>query len=112
MLSSKCPFVFSLNDIRAHRMSDTQLAKDRIEENFGAKNMIALIVPSGDYAAEKRLLTMLNNYDEVESAVRLSNTEAIGGYMLTDSLTPGTVFRKLVDLDFELARSVFSLCSQ
>ncbi len=107
VLSSKCPFVFSLNDIRAHRMSDTQLAKDRIEENFGAKNMIALIVPSGDYAAEKKLLTMLNNYDEVESAVGLSNTEAIGGYMLTDSLTPRQ-FSELVDLDFELAQILYS----
>ncbi|MGI6627802.1 MAG: efflux RND transporter permease subunit [Bacillota bacterium] len=107
VLSSKCPFVFSVNDIRAHRMSDTQLAKDRIEENFGTKNMIALIVPSGDYSAEKKLLTTLRDYDEVESAVGLSNTEAIGGYMLTDSLTPRQ-FSELVDLDFELAQLLYS----
>ena len=54
-----------------------------------------------------RLLTMLNNYDEVESAVGLSNTEAIGGYMLTDSLTPRQ-FSELVDLDFELAQILYS----
>ncbi len=107
VLSSKCPFVFSLDDIRAHRMSDTQLAKDRIKDNFGTKNMIALIVPSGDYAAEKKLLTTLSSYDEVESAVGLSNTEAIGGYMLTDSLTPRQ-FSELVDLDFELAQLLYS----
>ncbi len=107
VFSSKCPFVFSVNDIRAHRMSDTQLAKDRIEENFGTKNMIALIVPSGDYSAEKKLLTTLRDYDEVESAVGLSNTEAIGGYMLTDSLTPRQ-FSELVDLDFELAQLLYS----
>lgn len=106
-LSSKCPFLFSLNDIHAHRKSDTQLAKDRIKDNFGTKNIIALIVPSGDYAAEKKLLATLSNYDEVESAIGLSNTEAIGGYMLTDSLTPRQ-FSELVDLDFELAQLLYS----
>ena len=41
------------------------------------------------------------------SAVGLSNTEAIGGYMLTDSLTPRQ-FSELVDLDFELAQLLYS----
>lgn len=107
VFSSKCPFVFSLEDIRAYRVSETQMAKDRIAEVFGTKNMLALIVPSGDYGAEKNLLTALGRFEEIESAVGLSNTEAIGGYMLTDSLTPRE-FAELVDLDFDLAQVLYS----
>ncbi len=107
VLSSKCPFLFSFSGIRAHRMSQTQLAEDRIRDNFGTKNMLALIVPSGNYAAEKKLLAALGDYPEVKSAVGLSNTEAIGGYMLTDSLTPRQ-FSELVDVDYELAQLLYS----
>ncbi len=48
IFSSKCPFLFSMNDIRSNRVSDTQMAEDRISEHFGSDNMVALIIPSGD----------------------------------------------------------------
>ncbi len=107
ILSSRCPYLFSVSEMRAHRVSADQLAQDRIKSNFGAKNMFALIVPSGDYPAEKELLAALNSFDEVETAVGLSNTEAIGGYMLTDALTPRE-FSELADLDFEWAQLLYS----
>lgn len=77
IFSSKCPFLFGMSEIRAHRVSATQLAEDRIRENFGKQNLVALIVPSGDYGAEKQLLAALSSYNEVEKAVGLANTEAI-----------------------------------
>ena len=107
IFSSKCPFLFGMSEIRAYRVSATQLAKDRIRSNFGKQNMVALIVPAGDYGAEQQLLAALGSYDEVDSAVGLANTEAIGGYMLADSLTPRQ-FAELVDLDFELAQLLYS----
>lgn len=107
ILSNKCPFLFGMGEIRARRMSETQLAEDRIRDNFGKQNIVALIVPAEDYGAEKKLLTALSAYDEVESAVGLANTEAIGGYMLADSLTPRQ-FAELVDLDYELAQLLYS----
>lgn len=106
-LSSKCPFLFSMSEIRAHRISDLQIEKDRIRDNFGANNMVALIVPSGNYVAEKQLLSLLSGYKEVDKAIGLSNTEAIGGYMLTDGLTPRQ-FSELVDLDYEVAQLLYS----
>ncbi len=107
IFSNKCPFLFSISDIRAHRVSEVQAAEDRIKENFGKKNMLALIVPSGNYAGEKQLLSKLNSYEQVETAVGLSNTEALGGYMLTDSLTPRQ-FSELIDLDYEISQLVYS----
>lgn len=107
IFSSKCPFLFSIADIEAHRISDDQYAKNRIRDTFGQKNMLALIVPSGDYIKERQLLNYLNNQEEVESAVGLSNTVAIGGYTLTDPLTPRQ-FSELIDLDYEIAQLLYS----
>ncbi len=107
IFSSKCPFLFSMSGIRGHRISDAQLAEDRISMTFGKQNMLALIVPSGDYNSEKQLLSKLENYEEVEMAVGLSNIKAIGGYMLTDSLTPRQ-FSELADLDYEIAQLLYS----
>lgn len=107
IFSSKCPFLFSIADIEAHRISDDQYAKNRIRDTFGQKNMLALIVPSGDYIKERQLLNYLNNQEEVESAVGLSNTEALGGYTLTDPLTPRQ-FSELIDLDYEIAQLLYS----
>ena len=107
IFSSKLPFLFSINDIRAHRLSEVQLEKDRIKENFGERNMLAFIVPNGDYAAERQLLSYLNSREEVEEAIGLSNTEAIGGYMLTDALTPRQ-FSELIDFDYEVAQILYS----
>lgn len=59
-----------------------------MDETFGSTNMVAVVVPAGDYAAEKKLLDELGTYDEVDSTLGLSNVEAMGGYMLTDALTP------------------------
>lgn len=107
IFSSKSPFLFSMSEIRGHSISDSQRAEDRITENFGKQNMLALIVPSGDYNSEKQLLSYLQMYKEVELAVGLSNIQAIGGYMLTDSLTPRQ-FAELADLDYEIAQLLYS----
>lgn len=107
IFSSKSPFLFSMSEIRGHSISDSQRAEDRITENFGKQNMLALIVPSGDYNSERQLLSYLQMYKEVELAVGLSNIEAIGGYMLTDSLTPRQ-FAELADLDYEIAQLLYS----
>ncbi|HLS53601.1 MAG TPA: MMPL family transporter, partial [Tissierellaceae bacterium] len=107
ILSNKIPFLFSLNDIKAHRVTEQQVARDRIRENFGENNMLALIVPSGDYESERKLLDNLSAYEEVSRAVGLANTEAMGNYMLTDSLSPRQ-FAELVDLDLEVAQLLYS----
>lgn len=106
-LSSKCPYLFGLDEMDSYSVSQEQLAKQRIRATFGAKNMIALIVPSRDYESEKALLATLSGWNEVESVVGLSNTEAMGGYMLTDALTPRE-FAELTDLDLEWAQILYS----
>lgn len=107
IFSSKCPFLFSLGDIEAYRISESQRAKNRIREKFGEKNMLALIVPKGDYSKENYILHYLNNLEEVDSAVGLANQEALDGYSLVEPLTPRQ-FSELIDLDYELAQLLYS----
>ncbi|NLC04839.1 MAG: MMPL family transporter [Tissierellia bacterium] len=96
-----------MSEIRGRSISDTQKAEDRITAHFGKQNMLALIVPSGDYDSEKKLLSFLQIYPEVELAVGLSNIEAMSGYNLTDGLTPRQ-FAELADLDYEIAQILYS----
>ena len=50
--------------------------------------MVAVIVPSGDYESEGRILDELDACAEVKSTMGLANIEAMDGYMLTDAVTP------------------------
>ena len=78
-----------------------------IEDNFTSKNMLALIVPTGDYDKESAILDELGQYDEVDSTMGLTNIEALDGYMLADKLTPRQ-FAELAGLDYEAAQVVYA----
>ncbi len=102
-----CPYLFGNSDLRAIQRNESQIATDRIHENFGSTNMLALIVPSGDYESERNLLLTLEQYDEVDSTQGLSNTKAIEDYYITDALT-ARQFSELVNLDYELVKLLYS----
>lgn len=106
-LSGKTPYVYSYDTIETPIINENQEADNLIKENFGTKNMMALIVPTGDYDTEKELLDELSAKSYVASAVGLSNTEALDGYNLTDRLTPRQ-FSELTDVDFEIAELAYA----
>ena len=106
-LSNKCPYAYSYNNIETAKMSERQTAYFKIKDTFGTNNMVALLVPSGDYEAEKAILQRLETYPEVKSTMGLSNIEAMDGYMLTDSVTPRQL-SELVGLDYEVAQVLYS----
>lgn len=106
-LSTKTPYVYSYDTIETPITNASQETDKLIKENFGTKNMMALIVPTGDYDTEKELLAEITSKDYIASAVGLSNTEALGGYMLTDKLTPRQ-FSELTDVDFEVAELAYA----
>jgi len=105
--SSKCPYVYDYYGLPTAKLNEKKVAEQMIEENFTAAEMVALVVPAGDYDAEGELLKELIAYEEVESAMGLSNVEALGGYVLSDRLSPRE-FAELADLDYELAQLVYA----
>ncbi|MBQ8610188.1 MAG: MMPL family transporter [Oscillospiraceae bacterium] len=106
-LSNQCPYAYSFTDLRTAKMSESQHAYFKIKETFGTSNMVAVVVPSGDYEAEAAVFSELAACPEVKSTMGLSGMEAIGGYTLTEALTPRQ-FSELVGLDHEVAQLLYS----
>ena len=106
-ISNKCHYAYGYSSITPPIKNEVQIAQDMIKENFDSKNFVAVIVPAGDYDKEKALLADYEARDEVDHAVGLSNQEALGGYTLTDKLTPRQ-FSELLNLDFEVAELVYT----
>ena len=87
-LSNQCPYVYGYSEIHTARQNEAQIAQETIDEAFGSQNVMAMLVPRGDYESEKALLNRLETYEEIDSALGLANIEAMDGYTLTDALTP------------------------
>ncbi|MDO4285707.1 MAG: MMPL family transporter [Eubacteriales bacterium] len=107
ILSGKCPYVYGYETLTTPVLNDTQIAENKIADTFESDNMVAVVVPAGDYATERRLLNRIEEMPEVESAVGLANTTAMDQYKVTDRLTPRQ-FSELTDLDYELAETIYA----
>ena len=106
-LSSQCPYAYSYNDLKTAKMSQRQNAYFKIKDTFGASNMVALVVPSGDYEAESHILKELEACPQVKSTLGLSGIEAMDGYKLTDALTPREL-SEVVGMDYEVMQLLYT----
>ena len=106
-LSSNCPFAYSYTDLETSKMSQRQMDYIEIKNTFGTSNMVALIVPSGNYEAEAAVLQELEEREEVKSTMGLSTVELMDGYTLTTALTPRQL-SELVGLDYEVTELLYS----
>lgn len=106
-LSQKCPYAYGESSLETPVLNKTQIAKNMIRDNFTSTNMLALMVPAGDYEKEAALLHELEEYDEVDYTMGIANVEAMGGYTLADQLTPRE-FAELAGLDYEVAQVVYA----
>lgn len=106
-LSSQCPYAYSYNDLKTAKMSQRQNAYFKIKDTFGTSNMVALVVPSGDYEAESHILKELEACPQVKSTLGLSGIEAMDGYKLTDALTPREL-SEVVGMDYEVMQLLYT----
>lgn len=106
-LSQKCPYAYGESSLKTPVLNETQIAQNMISDNFSSTNMLALMVPAGDYEKEAAILSELEQYDEVDYAMGIANVEAMDGYTLADQLTPRE-FAELAGLDYEVAQMVYA----
>ncbi len=106
-LSHKANYVYSVDSVSSIRQNETQLAKQKIESTFQKSNMLAVIVPRGDYEKEARVIQDIQELPLVESVTGLANVEVLDGYTLTASLTPRE-FSEVTDLDIEVAELLYT----
>lgn len=105
-LSQKCPYAYGESSLETPVLNETQIAENMIHDNFTSTNMLALMVPTGDYEKEAAILSELEQYAEVDSAMGIANVEAMDGYTLADQLSPRE-FAELAGLDYEAAQVVY-----
>ena len=105
--ANRCPYAYSYNNLDTAKQSKQQMAVQKINETFGSSNMVAIMVPAGDYEKEKRILETLEKNPNVESTVGLAGIEAMDGYILTDALTPRQ-FSELAGLDYEVCKLLYT----
>ena len=106
-VSGNCPYVYGYDTIVTPKLNEQQIAANMIKENFTSSNLVAVVVPSGDYEKERVILNELDAMEQVDHTMGLSNIEALDGYTLTDRLTPRQ-FAELADIDYELAQLVYT----
>ena len=105
--SGNCPYAYGYGGIETPKLNNIQIAEQMIDDTFTSSNLVALVVPTGDYTAERQMLNDLEQRDEVDYTLGLSNVEAMDGYMAADRLTPRQ-FAELADLDYELAKGIYT----
>ena len=105
--SGSCPYAYGYGGIETPKLNNIQIAEQMIDDTFTSSNLVALVVPTGDYTAERMMLNDLEQRDEVDYTLGLSNVEAMDGYMAADRLTPRQ-FAELADLDYELAKGIYT----
>ena len=107
ILSSNCPYSYNYYDLQTSKMTERQTSYFKIKDTFGVNNIVAVVLPSGNYEAEKKVIAELRDCPEVKSVMGLSSTEAMDGYVLTDSLNPRE-FSELAGMDYEVIQLLYA----
>ncbi len=107
IMSSNCLYLYDVNSVESSKKTPSKIAREKIEETFGAENQFVVMVPKGDYEAEARVLAELGQLPYVSSILGLANQTINDEYYLTDKLTPRQ-FSELTDLDVEIVEVMYS----
>lgn len=104
--TAMCPFLYDVNSVEGSKKDEATIAREHIEAVFGKSNQLVVIVPKGDYEAEKKVLEQMEQVDGVSYVMGLANQEVTDGIMLTDKMTPRQ-FAELTDIDLEIIEALY-----
>mgnify|MGYP001053602218 FL=1 len=105
--SSRTEYAFNDAGIDELKYSESRAAARKITGTFANDTTIAVLVPSGNYEAEKQFLRDAAELDNVKTVTGLANIEIEDGKVLTDSYTP-RMFSMLLSIDFEEAEMLYA----
>ena len=98
---------YAMSVIENAHKNEEDLAKAEIEASFGKNNLIAVMVPSGDYEKEMALADRYAACPEINSVLSLAGLEAMDGYRLGDSVDMRE-FMELSGVDRITAQALFA----
>ena len=108
ILSSRCEYIYDTNSIISARMNEYMTSKLRIQRSFELPNPMAIIIPEGSYQNEAKIMSELEQIEELDDITGLANIE-VGddkNYILIDELTPRE-FAEVADVDLDLVRMLY-----
>ena len=100
-------YVYGYSKLTTIKQNEYQIAEQMIEDSFGKTNLMAILVPTGDYEKEGQLIKELESLEITDSVIGLANVKAGEDYIITDPLTPRQ-FAEMADLDIEAANLLYS----
>lgn len=108
VLSNRCHYIYDINSVVSEKKNEYIASKERIDETFETTNLLAIVVPKGDYQKEAAIVDDLKKIDEVDSITALSNVKVndVEDHVLTDKVNPRE-FAEIADTDIDLIRFVY-----
>lgn len=107
VISGKTQFVYDMNNVQSAKKSESTIAREKIESVFGKSNQLVVMVPSGSYETEAKVLNELEELDYVSSALGLANQEIMDGIYLTEKMTPREL-SEMIDMDVEIVQFLYT----
>lgn len=107
IISGKTQFVYDMNNVQSTKKSEATIAREKIESVFGKSNQLVVMVPSGSYETEAKVLKELEGLDYVSSALGLANQEIMDGIYLTEKMTPREL-SEMIDMDVEIVQFLYT----
>ena len=107
LLNNRINYAFDQDLVPYIRQTPRYTSFLKIQEQFGRNNLVAVLVPTGDYEAEKALLEELEAGEGVKSVTGLSNIEAVDGYTLGDKVN-AKAFAEIAGVDDTTARALLA----
>lgn len=107
-VSNKCDYVFAEKSIDAIRESEKRKIQNKIASTFERTEIIALLVPRGDYEKEKAVIKEVQELEKIRTVTALGAIEIEDGKMLTDLYKPRDL-AELVDMDIEMINMMYTL---
>lgn len=107
IISGKTQFVYDMNNVQSAKKSEATIAREKIESVFGKSNQLVVMVPSGSYETEAKVLKELEGLDYVSSALGLANQEIMDGIYLTEKMTPREL-SEMIDMDVEIVQFLYT----
>ena len=106
-LALNCPFSYNYYDAMPIKKTNIQLAHDKINQTFGYSNMMAVVVPSGDYGKEAEMLRQIGELEHVTEIMGIASVNVGEGLRLIDEVSVSD-FRKIASLDDVSANAIFA----
>ncbi len=104
-LSNTSTYAYDQSSVESAKMNEYMTSKREISKNFDLDNLMAIVVPAGDYDSEAAILSEIQEIDNVASATGLANVTVDDDeqYVLTDRLTPQEL-ADVTDMDIDTIR--------